>query len=178
MKKRALAMIFAALMMLSMTGCGSTSDANNTSATNDTGSAVAGDAADEPDASADEVSDGVLGSYAVEIKGAKLCKDFEGNNAIMITYSWTNNSEETTSPLGSMVEKAFQDGVQIDTAIVDFEYSDGMSEVRPGTTVDVETIYKLSSDSTVEFEISAIEDMFDSDVPKETANFEPSELSE
>lgn len=77
-----------------------------------------------------------------------------------------------------MVEKAFQDGVQIDTAIVDFEYSDGMSEVRPGTTVDVETIYKLSSDSTVEFEISAIEDMFDSDVPKETANFEPSELSE
>lgn len=178
MKKRALAMIFAAFMALSMAGCGSTSNTSNASTTNDTGSAVAGDAADEPDASADEVSDGVLGSYAVEIKGAKLCKDFEGNNAIMITYSWTNNSEETTSPLGSMVEKAFQDGVQIDTAIVDFEYSDGMSEVRPGTTVDVETIYKLSSDSTVEFEISAIEDMFDSDVPKETANFEPSELSE
>ena len=96
----------------------------------------------------------------------------------MITYSWTNNSEETTSPMGSMMEEAFQDGVQLDAAIVDFEYNDGLTDVRPGTTIDVDVIYELPSDSTVEFEISAIEDAFESNVPKVTASFEPSELSE
>ena len=173
--KRKLMMIAAAAMLAAMlTACGSSGD---TSA--DTGSATTaaqtGEASTEDTA---EPSDGTLGSYAVEIKGAKLCKDYEGNNAIMITYSWTNNSEETTSPMGSMMDEAFQDGVQLDAAIVDFEYNDGMTDVRPGTTIDVDVIYELPGDSTVEFEISAIEDAFESNVPKVKAKFEPSELSE
>ena len=80
--------------------------------------------------------------------------------------------------MGSMMEEAFQDGVQLDAAIVDFEYNDGLTDVRPGTTIDVDVIYELPGDSTVEFEISAIEDALESNVPKVTANFEPSELSE
>ena len=174
MKKR-LAMIAAAAMLAVMlTACGSSGVQ-----TQDTGSATT--AAQTGEASTEdtsEPSDGTLGSYAVEIKGAKLCKDYEGNNAIMITYSWTNNSGETTSPMGSMMEEAFQDGVQLDAAIVDFEYNDGLTDVRPGTTIDVDVIYELPGDSTVEFEISAIEDALESNVPKVTANFEPSELSE
>ena len=178
MKKR-LAMIAAAAMLAMMlAACGSSVDAD-AQTTQDTGSATT--AAQTDEASTDdtaEPSDGTLGSYAVEIKGAKLCKDYEGNNAIMITYSWTNNSDETTSPMGSMMEEAFQDGVQLDAAIVDFEYNDGLTDVRPGTTIDVDVIYELPGDSTVEFEISAIEDALESNVPKVTANFEPSKLSE
>lgn len=174
MKRKLMMIAAAAMLAVMLTACGS-SEAQ----TQDTGSATT--AAQTDEASTEdtaEPSDGTLGSYAVEIKGAKLCKDYEGNNAIMITYSWTNNSEETTSPMGSMMDEAFQDGVQLDAAIVDFEYNDGLTDVRPGTTIDVDVIYELPGDSTVEFEISAIEDALESNVPKVTANFEPSELSE
>ena len=174
MKRKLMMIAAAAMLAVMLTACGSSG-----AQTQDTGSATT--AAQTDEASTEdtaEPSDGTLGSYAVEIKGAKLCKDYEGNNAIMITYSWTNNSDETTSPMGSMVEEAFQDGVQLDAAIVDFEYNDGLTDVRPGTTIDVDVIYELPGDSTVEFEISAIEDALESNVPKVTANFEPSELSE
>lgn len=178
MKRKLMMIAAAAMLAMMLAACGSSVDAD-AQTTQDTGSATT--AAQTDEASTDdtaEPSDGTLGSYAVEIKGAKLCKDYEGNNAIMITYSWTNNSDETTSPMGSMMEEAFQDGVQLDAAIVDFEYNDGLTDVRPGTTIDVDVIYELPGDSTVEFEISAIEDALESNVPKVTANFEPSKLSE
>lgn len=174
MKRKLMMIAAAAMLAMMLAACGSSG-----AQTQDTG--IATTAAQTGEASTEdttEPSDGTLGSYAVEIKGAKLCKDYEGNNAIMITYSWTNNSDETTSPMGSMMEEAFQDGVQLDAAIVDFEYNDGLTDVRPGTTIDVDVIYELPGDSTVEFEISAIEDALESNVPKVTANFEPSELSE
>ena len=174
MKRKLMMIAAAAMLAVMLTACGSSG-----AQMQDTGSATTAAQTDEAsNEDTTEPSDGALGSYAVEIKGAKLCKDYEGNNAIMITYSWTNNSDETTSPMGSMMEEAFQDGVQLDAAIVDFEYNDGLTDVRPGTTIDVDVIYELPGDSTVEFEISAIEDAFESNVPKVTANFEPSELSE
>lgn len=169
--KRKLAMIAAAAMLAVMlTACGSSG-----AQTQDTGSATA---ATQTDVSAEDTSasKGTLADYEVEIKGAALCKDYEGNPAIAITYSWTNNSEATTSPMGSMMEEAFQDGVQLDMAIVDFEYNDGLTDVRPGTTIDVEAIYKMTSESTVEFELSAIEDAFRDPVPMVTAEFDPTAL--
>lgn len=171
--KRKLAMIMASAMLMAMlTACGSSGDtgANNTT---DTGSAPVASTEDNADTAS---SEGILAKYDVTIKGAQLCKDYEGNPAIIITYSWTNGSDETTSPMGSMMEEAFQDGVQMETAIVDFEYNDGLTDVRPGTTIDVEAIYKMNSQSKVEFEISALEDMFLDPVPMVTAEFDPATL--
>lgn len=120
--------------------------------------------------------EGDLGSYHVAIKGAKKSEDYEGKPVIIITYEWTNNSDDTTSAMGSMLEQAFQDGVQMDTGIVTEEINESYTQVRPGTTVKVDAVYCLTSDSTVEFELSALEDMFSSDTPKVTMNFEPNEL--
>ena len=36
-----------------------------------------------------------LGDYIVEIKSATVTQDYDGNPAVIITYSWTNNSGET-----------------------------------------------------------------------------------
>ena len=41
----------------------------------------------------------VLGDYTVEIKSATITQDYAGDPAVVIDYSWTNNSSETTSPL-------------------------------------------------------------------------------
>lgn len=116
---------------------------------------------------------GDLGDYSVEIKGAKKVQDYQGNPAIQITYSWTNNSEETTSPFATILETAFQDGVEMDLAIVDFETSDGMKEVRPGATIDVDAVFELTSDSVVEFELSEWLS-FDNEIVY--MNFDPTEL--
>ena len=43
----------------------------------------------------------ILGDYAVEIESATITQDYAGDPAIVIAYSWTNNSGETTSPFFS-----------------------------------------------------------------------------
>lgn len=105
------------------------------------------------------VGSGDLGDYYVEIKGAQLAEDYEGKPAIIVTYSWTNNSSDTTSAMVSTSEKAFQDGVQLDTAIIMnsdvYDSGNSMKDVRPGTTLDIQCAFLLTSEtSTVEFEIT------------------------
>ena len=102
---------------------------------------------------------GTLGDFDVAIKGASLTQDYDGNPAIVITYSWTNNSEETTSAMAAMMEKAFQDGVQLETAMIldsgVYDSSAGMKDVRPGTTIDIQCAYVMTSEtSIVEFELT------------------------
>jgi hypothetical protein len=117
-----------------------------------------------------------VGSYHIVINGAKKDKDYEGNPVIVISYTWTNNSDETTSPMGCLMTQAFQDGVSMDMGVLDYEYNDGTKEVRPGTSIDVDAVYNLTSDSTVEFEVSALEEMFLEPTPVVTKNFEPASL--
>ena len=122
---------------------------------------------------------GDLGDYHVEIKDAALVYDYEENPAIVITYAWTNNSAETTSAMMTILEKAFQDGVELDSTVI-FDsslYDSGASskDVRPGTTIDVQCAFALTSEtSTVEFELSEAFSWTNND--KVTMNFNPSEL--
>lgn len=121
---------------------------------------------------------GDLGDYHVEIKDAFLTKDYEGHPAMVVTYAWTNNSDETTSAMVSVSEKAFQDGVQLDTAILmsveGYESGTSMKDVRPGTTIDIQCAYILTSEtSVVEFEITEWISFNDNMV---TSNFDPAEL--
>lgn len=136
------------------------------------------DAADSGSGSGEQAGSGDLGDYHVEIKGAELAEDYEGNPVIVITYAWTNNSEDTTSAMVAVAEKAFQDGVQLETAIVmdDEVYDSGanMKEVRPGTTLDIQCAYLLTSEtSTVEFELTEWISFSDDVV---TMDFEPANL--
>lgn len=103
---------------------------------------------------------GDLGDFYVEIKEGTLARDYDGNRVCIITYSWTNNSDETTCAMYKILEKAFQDGVELDAAyfILDTSvYNSGtkLKEVRPGATTDIQCAFILSNDtSPVEFELS------------------------
>lgn len=136
------------------------------------------DAADSESGSGEQAGSGDLGDYHVAIKGAELAEDYEGKPVIIITYAWTNNSEDTTSAMVAVAEKAFQDGVQLETAIVMnddvYDSGTGMKEVRPGTTLDIQCAYLLTSEtSTVEFEITEWISFSDDVV---SMDFEPAEL--
>jgi len=122
---------------------------------------------------------GTLGDYAVEIKGARLVKDYEDKPAILITYAWTNNSDKTTSAMVAVIGKAFQDGVQMEPAILydveGYEAGNSTKDVRPGTTIDIQSAYVLTSDtSTVEFELSELISFSDNIV---SMDFDPAALS-
>ncbi len=101
---------------------------------------------------------GSIGDFAVEIKDAKLTKDYLGDDAIQITYSFTNNSDEAESFGVALSAKAYQDGVELQTAIPDSSSDistwDPYNDVKPGVTTDVVMLYSLSNKtSNIEVEV-------------------------
>lgn len=191
MKKRTLAiLILSILAILSFTACGDSSGNSDSSETPPPPSAAQPSESEEPTESPDAepsnepaqggemVGSGDLGDYHVEIKSATLVKDYEDNPAILITYAWTNNSEDTTSAMVTIMQKAFQDGVELETAILfdveGYDPESSMKDVRPGTTIDVQSAFVLTSEtSTVEFEITEFMSFTDDMV---SMDFDPASL--
>ena len=120
-----------------------------------------------------------LGDYHVEIKSASLAQDYKGNPAIVVTYAWTNNSDDTTSSMTAVSCSAFQDGVELETAIITDDSYDSdsfMTEVRPGTTIDIQAAFVLpNTTSIVEVEVGEWI-TFESDPPIAYMEVNPSEL--
>lgn len=133
---------------------------------------------EEPTANGNKMD---FGDYVVEVKGAKLAKDYDGNPAIVIDYAFTNASDETTSAFVALSDQAFQDGVSLESAIIsdDSVYDSDLSwkDIRPGTTLDCQTAFILTSEtSTVEVEFEEFAN-FSSKAPKLLVEFDPADLT-
>ena len=129
-KTKLLCLLIAALMLLSLTACGkeTTKDSNLIK----------------------------LDHYELLYKGACIMEDSDGNDAIVLTLDFTNNSKENASYLWSVDETVMQNGVELDVAsiITDYEdletvVSDQFTDVAPGTTLEVRTAFVLK-DTTSE----------------------------
>lgn len=190
MKKTILALILAMAMVIGLVACGGGSNSKKNSSeksdekeaqqnTDDVKEPEEKQDSDKSDKRGTMVGSGDLGNYHVEIKGASLTTDYEGNPTVVITYAWTNNSDDTTTSLSSVHARAFQDGVQLENAIVmnedAFDSSSYMKEVRPGTTIDVQNAFVLTSEtSTIEVEIEELISFSDEKV---IMDFGPTALS-
>lgn len=164
MKRRILALLLAALFAVALCACGSTSD---------------GESTDGQDTETMDNTKADLGDYHVEIGGAKLAKDYEGNPVIVIDFTWTNNSDSTQSALIALSGQAFQDGVSLESAIVGdtsvYNSDLNWKDIRPGTTIDGQYAFVLSSEtSIVEFELS---ETFSFSDDMAMAEFDPANLS-
>lgn len=104
--------------------------------------------------------EGQLGDYVVNYLKHEIIKDYEGKPALVIYLAFTNNSEDAASYMFSMMPKAFQNGVELESAFVTSEipeYNNSQKEIKPGVSLDVCSIYKLDDKtSDVEFEISEL----------------------
>lgn len=116
---------------------------------------------DEPD-SGDEpavlLGEGQIGDSYVIIKEAKVIEDYDGTPVVVVTFDWTNNSDETTSAWMATNVTVFQDGVSLDTAYVydndDYDSSAYSRDVRPGVTIEVQQVFELiNTTSPIEVEI-------------------------
>ncbi|WP_165056155.1 MULTISPECIES: DUF5067 domain-containing protein [unclassified Adlercreutzia] len=91
--------------------------------------------------------------YAVTIDDCVVTTDYAGKPAAVVTYTFTNNSEDATSFMVAIHDQCFQNGVQLELAIVnDLDSSRSMSEIKPGASITIQQAYVLDdqSDLTVE----------------------------
>ena len=186
--KRWIVAVMCLALCLSLVACGGSSDNQDSSGgdtqqqtqTNTPNDAPEDNETNDEGAEEQQSNSADLGDYHVEIKSAALAQDYEGNPALVVTYSWTNNSEDTTSAMVSVSCSAFQNGVGLESAIImdDSVYdSDSfMTDVRPGTTIDVQSAFLLGdTTSVVEVEVGEWV-TFESDPPIARMDFDPSTL--
>ena len=101
-----------------------------------------------------------VGDYELRYKGACIMEDYAGDDALVLTLDFTNNSEETTNYFWAIYETAMHNGTELDMGIVylnpetlesvdDSQYLD----VEAGGTVEIQTAFELD-DTTGEVEVT------------------------
>lgn len=131
------------------TAAESSTDAASSAASS---AAAAGEASASGQASSASQADA---EFEVTIDDARVTEDYKGNPAIIVSFTWTNNSDETRSFASTLHPKCFQDGVQLESAIVrDLDSNGFMADVRPGYGTSLEMAYSLAGDSSVEVEVT------------------------
>lgn len=111
----------------------------------------------ESGADAGNTSDNTVGDYTCVVKGAEVCKDWADKDAVLITYEFTNNSDSAISFDVALDAKAYQDGIGLETAILDDDTDILDVDIKPGVTKEVKKAYVLRDTSTeIEIEISEL----------------------
>lgn len=121
-----------------------------------------------------------IGDYALLYKGASIMEDSDGNDALVLTLDFTNNSKDSGSYVWSISETAIQNGAELAIATV-FANSDSydtvidsqFTDVAPGETLELRTAFVLA-DTTSKVEVT-FEEAFGDKTGKITVD--PSTLS-
>ncbi len=97
----------------------------------------------------------VIGDYEAYMQKAEIMPDYDGNDALIVTYTYTNNSKESASYLWTIFEKAFQNGVELETATIftsatsyDTIVDGQMTEIDPGKSIEVCSAFVLNDTET------------------------------
>lgn len=102
-----------------------------------------------------------LGDYVLDYKSSCIMPDENGKDSLVMTFDFTNNSEENASCGWVITTKYMQNGVEIETAYVlsDPDTYESIaqgfwSDIAPGTTLEVKNAHLLSDMSEVTVTIS------------------------
>lgn len=172
MKKRVAIILFGSLLALSLCACGG----------DDTASTTQGETADttttEETQEPADTSSATVGDYEVSIGDAFVAPDMDGNPALIVSFEWTNNSEETVGSMVALHAQAFQDGVQLETAIMNstegYDPDASWLDIQPGATQTFQQAYTMTSE-TSPVEITVEE--FLGDGTQATKTFDPATLA-
>ncbi len=94
-----------------------------------------------------------LGSYEIEIKNARMTKDYEGKPAVVITYGFKNNSSNPVAFYIVCEDTVYQNGVSLQESyfLVDgdpYDDANQTKEIKTGVTIDVDVAYVLNDTQT------------------------------
>ena len=153
MKKRVLALLFGGALAVSLCACGGQPVASDSTDTPADTTQAAETQQSENKAS---VSDNEID---VTIKGASLGKNYDGKPTIVIDLNWTNHSGESQMASVALLGHAYQDGVEIEQALImedgsGFDLEAANKNIKDGTSQDVQMAYVLANESSdVEYEV-------------------------
>lgn len=120
----------------------------------DTSSTVTNQGTD--DATADN-----LGEYQIDIKSCRLAKDYAGKDVAIITYGFTNNSDDPSAFYVTFDCGVYQGGVGLNEAYIlddsaNYNSDNQTKEIKKGASIDVEVAYELN-DTTTDLEVEVKE---------------------
>ncbi|WEG07715.1 DUF5067 domain-containing protein [Microbacterium horticulturae] len=95
--------------------------------------------------------------YTVTIDDATQAKDYEGKPVLVVDFTFTNNSDEAANFMFAVSTKAFQDGVELDDAILTddaYDSSSATRDIKPGKSIPVQWAYNLDGKNDVTIEVS------------------------
>lgn len=101
--------------------------------------------------------EGKIDDYYIKIVGAETGKDYGENEVLIVTYEWTNQSDEDQNFSFAFDDKVFQNGTECSSyTLVDGIESDKLLlDIKPGTTLTVQEAYLLQDHSDVTVEVTA-----------------------
>ena len=114
-----------------------------------------------------------LGDFAVTIESARLAKDYEGKDVVIVKYTFENlNDEDGDSFMWAMDDKVFQNGVGLNKSYfvddsANYSSDNQSKEIRKGASIEVEVAYELNDTTTpIEVEVSELISFTDAKVTK------------
>ena len=105
-----------------------------------------------------ETSNNTVGDYGCVVKSAKLTKNWEGKDTVLLTYEFTNNSSNPASFDIALIDHVYQDGIGLETTFLSDDDTDYLDvQIKPGVSKDVRKAYVLRNTSTdLEVEIAEL----------------------
>lgn len=101
-----------------------------------------------------------LGEYELLYKDAKIMEDSDGDDALVLSVDFVNNSKDITSYVWSIFHTAVQNGTELDDAVVfvdndsyDLISDSQLTEVKPATTLEIQLAFVLV-DAVSEVEVN------------------------
>lgn len=113
-----------------------------------------------------------LGDYVVEMKSARLAKDFEGKDIVIVTYGFTNNNAESKAFTYVIDDKVYQNGIECAKCYFADESANYQDEnqskaIKTGATLDIEVAYNLNDMTTpIEVEVAELFSLSDKKITK------------
>lgn len=171
--KKLLCIMCAALLLFSVVACGTSTSSDEPKKQDDTPAATdntSDDKLEETPAPIEtnntedgksSAEDGIYSNDDFEAKyiSHNIVKDYQDKDCIRLVYEYTNKEEDSQSFMFATNVKAFQNGVELKTAITmgdDEEEDNSLKEIKNGVTIEVARIFVLSDDSDVTVEISPL----------------------
>ena len=134
--KKLLGTLFALLLLV---GCGASTAAPESAKSEPAPAAAAADEQAEADKVAEDSAPD--GDYVVTIDGFKVFKDYDGESALIVDFTFTNNSDKAANFMFATNAKAFQDGIELETAIISdakvYDSGAAMKDIKPGKSLKI-----------------------------------------
>ncbi|MDT3767279.1 DUF5067 domain-containing protein [Gleimia hominis] len=113
-------------------------------------------------------------SHVKIVSAVKEGADVDGKPTVVVTYEWTNKSDENQSFMGLMHSEVFQNGNQLESALItddsagSYDVKSEMQNLQPGAKGTATQAFVLKDDSELTVEVS---DMFSTSKAKVVGKF-------